>query len=333
MKHPIKNIEKRVAIIGCLNITKDLILGMARHGYHFDRCITFRPTLQETAGISGYCDLTPNLNNMGVPVTIVEKYNMGSDTDREKLQSLDIDIAIVYGWQRLVPKWFLDYLSIGAFGAHGSGKPLPFGRGRSPVNWSIIQGKRTFFSHLFKYDTGIDDGPVAAVQEIEITAFDTCQTLLNKCTIAMVNMCLKELPSIIDGTVILKSQDGEGASYYPKRNKEDGIIDWEDATSEIYNLVRAVARPYPGAFSFLENKEDKSVLIWRAIPFDTPFIWPLAGPGEIVEVFCDGTFIVRTGDSALFVLESEGHEFSNEDIGKKFGNANIKRKRWPDLPV
>ena len=62
----------------------------------------------------------------------------------EMIKSLNIDIIFCMGWQRLIPEWLLNDLSVGAFGMHGSNKPLPHGRGRSPLNWSLIQDKNMF---------------------------------------------------------------------------------------------------------------------------------------------------------------------------------------------
>jgi hypothetical protein len=101
---------------------------------------------------------------------------------------------------------------------------------------------------------------------------------------------------------------------------------------EIYNLVRAVTRPFPGAFSFLDNQAEKKVRIWRAIPFDTRLDWPNAVPGQVVAVFGEGAFVVRTGDSSLLVQESEGAPLTHSDVGRRFGDLGTPRKIWPDLP-
>jgi len=110
------------------------------------------------------------------------------------------------------------------------------------------------------------------------------------------------------------------------------LIYWSDLTLAIYNLVRAVTSPFPGAFSFLDNQVGKKVRIWQAIPFDTRLTWPNAVPGEIVAVFGEGAFVVRTGDSTLLVQKSEGAQLTHSDVGRKFGDLGTPRKIWPDLP-
>jgi methionyl-tRNA formyltransferase len=332
MKHPTKDITRRVAAVGCKHTTLDLILGLERAGFNVDHCITISPEKGERHQVSGYMDLRPFLDSRRIPFTLASTYSLKAEMDREAMLALDLDLLLVMGWQRLIPSWFLESLSIGAFGMHGSSKPLPHGRGRSPMNWSLIQGKEVFWTHLFKYEPGVDDGAIVGVQQFDITPSDTCLTLHLKNTVSMIRLCVEYLPSLLDGTAELTVQPCDGATYYPKRSAEDGCIYWEDTTKEIYNLIRAVTRPFPGAFSYLDDDEGKKVFIWAAQPFDTRLSYPWARPGEVLEVFCNGMFVVRTGDSTLLVLESEGHEFVPGDIGSRLGHLGLPRKEWGDLP-
>lgn len=332
MKHPSKNITKKVAVAGCKHTTKELILGLERHGFNIDHCITINPKKAKEQKVSGYMDLRSFLEEKSIPYTVVNTYSLKDDKDMEALLSLKLDILLVMGWQRLIPDWFLESLSIGAFGMHGSSKPLPYGRGRSPINWSLIQGKNVFYTHLFQYKPGVDDGPIAGVQTFDINQYDTCLTLHFKNTISMIWLCVKYLPSLIDGSAELAPQPKEGVAYYPKRSEEDGLIYWEDSTKDIYNLIRAVTKPFPGAFSYLDDDLSKKIYIWAAQPFDTKLDYKNAGPGEIVEVFYNSMFAVKTSDSVMLITESEGHNFTTKDIGKFLGHLNKPRKHWKDLP-
>lgn len=323
---------KRIAVVGCKHTTRDLILGLARHGFLIDHCVTIPPEKGHDQKVAGYMDLRSFLVGRGISYTVTERYDLRSDHDRESLLALNLDLLLIVGWQRLIPDWWLESLSVGAFGMHGSSKPLPHGRGRSPLNWSLIQGKEIFYTHLFQYLPGVDDGPIVGVQMFDITPFDTCHTLHFKNQIAMVRLCAKKLPFLLDGSAELTLQSKEGASYYPKRSAEDGLIYWEDTTEEIYNLIRAVTHPFPGAYSFLGDHSDQKMFIWRAIPFDSQITWPDALSGEVVEVFYDGSFIVKTGDGSLLVLESEGFTVMEDHIGCLLGTCGISRKEWEDLP-
>ncbi len=149
----------------------------------------------------------------------------------------------------------------------------------------------------------------------------------------MKKLCVKHIPELLNGTASLSPQFEEEATYYPKRNEEDGVIYWHDSTNDIYNLIRAVTKPFPGAFSYLDNKPDSKIYFWWAIPFDNHLQWPEAKTGEILEIFFNGSFVVKTGDSTLLVLESEGHQFSEKDVGRRFGNLNKSRRIWENIPL
>jgi methionyl-tRNA formyltransferase len=323
---------KRIGVVGCKHTTKDLILGLDRCGIQIDHCLTLSPEKGDSQQVAGYFDLRPFLDQKGIPWTHASHYNLKSEEDKDALLPLRLDVLLVMGWQRLIPDWFLQSLSIGAFGMHGSSKPLPHGRGRSPMNWSLIQDKKLFYTHLFQYKPGVDDGPVAGVQTFDITAWDDCHTLHLKNTVAMIKLCAEHLPLLLKGIGKLQPQTSEGASYYPKREAADGMIYWEDDTKQIFNLTRAVTKPFPGAFSYLDNDPLKKVIIWKAIPFDTQLVWKEASTGEIVQVFYDGTFVVKTSDSTLFVQDCEGYSFTSDDVGRRFGSLGAPRKKWENLP-
>jgi methionyl-tRNA formyltransferase len=333
MKHPTKDIEKKVAVVGCKFTTKELILGLERHGFIIDHCVTIGPDKAEEQKVAGYYDLSEFLRSNSIPYTVAARYDLRSEEDEKSLLSLGMDMLFVIGWERLIPEWWLKKLSIGAFGMHGSSRPLPHGRGRSPLNWSLIQNKNIFYTHMIKYSPGIDDGPIVDFQKFDITPFDDIMTLHFKNTLAMIKLGVKNLPALIDGTATSTPQPKDDtATYYPKRVAEDGIIYWTDNTLGIYNLVRAVTKPYPGAFTYLDDNKDLKVFIWQAFPFDTKLKWDDGLPGEILEVFDNGMFVVKTADSTLLVKESEGHDFTIADIGRRFGHLNMSRKKWQDLP-
>lgn len=325
--------EKKLGIIGCKNTTKELIEGLLLAGVQIDQVITISPEKGKSQKVAGYCDLQPYLQEKGIPCYVAHAYSLKSEIDKQEIAKLNLDILLTTGWQRLIPEWLLKILSVGAFGMHGASKPLPFGRGRSPLNWSLIQDKRMFFTHLFKYNPGVDDGDIVGVQLFDITPFDTCATLHYKNLLSMLKLVQRELPNILEGSVNTYPQRDVEPSFYPKRTAEDGIIFWEDTTLDIYNLIRAVTHPFPGAFTFLNiNGEQHKVMIWKAIPFDSHIRWDQHEPGEICHVFSDGNFIVKTGDTSILVQEYEGLEMTNEYFQNRFNNNNITRKVWDNLP-
>lgn len=321
---------EKITVIGCKHTTKDLILGLKRFKIQVNHCITIDPEKGKSQNVAGYYDLSKFLKEQDIPCSVVPSYKLDEKLCKPFIKTLAIDLLLVMGWQRLIPDWVLKHLKVGAFGMHGSSKPLPHGRGRSPLNWSLIQNKKIFFTHLFQYLPGVDDGPIVGVQTFDITAFDDCHTLHFKNTVSMIKLCSQYVPLLLTGHAKCTEQAKEGICYYPKRTAEDGIIFWHDSTQDIYNLIRAVTKPFPGAFSFLKTNK---MIIFKAIPFDTRINYPDATCGEVLEVFYDGSFVVKTGDSTLLVQHYEGNKLLHTDIGQVFHCNGIKRKIWQQLPA
>jgi methionyl-tRNA formyltransferase len=324
---------KRIGIAGCKHTTLELVDALCRGGHKPDHLITISPEEGIRAEVAGFMDLRGPMQKRGIPVYTAQSYSLKDDDDRGAILPLKLDVLLVMGWQRLIPEWFLSSLSIGAFGMHGSSKRLPYGRGRSPLNWSLIQNKTAFFTHLFRYDPGVDSGSVAGVQVFEITSFDTCLTLHHKNTLSMIQLVLRLLPDLLNGTAKLKPQTAEGVSYYPKRTPEDGAIEWQDSVGDIYNLIRAVTRPFAGAFTFLNNDEHRRITIWRAIPFDSYLFSEVTEAGRLLHVFETGEFLIKTGAGTLLVQEYEGYSPTYEDVHSVLGNLGRPRKIWENVPL
>lgn len=300
-----RNNETRVAVAGCKDTTYECLKSLIDNGTKIDLLITIDNTTAKKNKVAGYLNLQPFAKENNISLYICNHYSLNTDEDKQTLGSKHIDLLFVIGWQRLIPEWLLEKLSIGAFGMHGASKPLPFGRGRSPMNWSIIQNKKLFITNLFKYKAGVDDGDVLDTQVFDLNQHDTAQTAHYKNTLSMINLIHKNLKDLLSGRAKLKPQMNIQPTYYPKRTESDGCIFWDKDTVETYNLIRAVTRPFPGAFSFYQNNKIK---IWSSKPFDTRLFDPYIKPGRILHVFNNGDFVVKTGDGSLLVTDYEAPE-------------------------
>jgi methionyl-tRNA formyltransferase len=107
-----------------------------------------------------------------------------------------------------------------------------------------------------------DAGDIVAQKEVEITLDDTAHSLFLKLASAARQLMRDTLPQLLSGRFPRVAQTGP-SSYYGGRRPEDGLIDWSSDALTIYNLIRAVTHPYPGAFTFMEGKK---LFIWRAAP-------------------------------------------------------------------
>jgi len=315
--------DYHIIFVGCKDTTSECMSSLIKAGYIIDLLITIPPPLAEKNKVAGYMDLTQFALNNNIETYICDSYALKSETDRKNLGDINIDLMLVIGWQRIIPEWLLDKIAIGAFGMHGSSKALPFGRGRSPLNWSIIQNKDLFITNLFKYNPGVDDGDILATQIFDINPFDTGKSLHYKNTISMIKLLKENMGNLLQNKINLKKQLDIIPTYYPKRTADDGIIFWENSTKDIYNLIRAVTKPFPGAFTFIDNSK---ITIWKAFPFDTRLFDPYLMPGLLLHVFQNGDFIVKTGDGTLIIQDYEIPVNIKIQVDKYFNSSNYSYK-------
>ena len=135
----------------------------------------------------------------------------------------------------------------GALNMHGS--LLPKYRGRVPVNWAIIKGERQTGASLHYMEIKPDAGDLVDQQAVPILPDDTAIEVFNKVTVAAEMVLDRGLPALMAGTAPRRPLDLRAGSYFGRRTPEDGRIDWNQSAQTVHNLIRAVAPPFPGAFS------------------------------------------------------------------------------------
>ena len=263
-----------------------------------------------------------------IPIYYAENYKLTSQKDIDFFKTNRFDILLLGGWQRLISGEILNTIKF-PIGQHGSSDFLPKGRGRSPLNWAIINGNRRLIWNIFLLDDGVDSGDIIDTQIININDWDDCKTLYQKVAIVVKSMLVRSIPKLLTGELIPKKQIGE-PTYHPKRTPEDGIINWEEDVDDIYNLIRAVTRSYPGAFTMYN---DEKIMIWKAQIFDSRkhcHDWHYSKDllnyyqdrqnGEIVEVF-DNEFVVKCKNGLLLITEHEDKSvFKGKQYKKNLSN-------------
>lgn len=292
----------KIVMAGCTLPGYELINFLLESGLKISYFVTITEKKAAQLQVSNYADFRPLAAKYGIPVYEAEKYSLKSEADRNFFREHKFDLLVQGGWQRLFPGEILETLSVGAVGVHGSSEYLPKGRGRSPINWSLIEGKKRFILHFFIIKPGIDDGDVFHHEIFGINEWDDCNTLYYKNIILSRQVLMKQIPLLLAGEYKVIPQEG-GPSYYPKRTPEDGLIDWTKNVFRIYDFIRAQTKPFPGAFTFLDGKK---ISIWKAQPFDTRIKYTDAGAGEVTEVFLNGEFIVNCEGGLLLVTDYEG---------------------------
>lgn len=309
----------RIAFAGSKTTTFECLEACLRDGVVADLLITLTPEQGARYEVAGYMDLRPFAAEHGIRVYHPASYGLKAEDDVAALSQEEIDCLLVIGWQRLIPEWLLARLRRGAFGMHGSPEPLPRGRGRSPMNWALLQGRTSFLTHLFRYDAGVDDGAIVGVQKFDINAWDDCETLHFKNRIAMNRLLREHLPRILDGSAVYVPQRTDVApTYFPKRTADDGRIRWLEMTMEaLHNHVRCQTRPFPGAFSHLDGAAER-FYFWRAAPFDSRMLYLDSLPGTVVERFYDGSFLVSVWDGSVRVDDYTSPGGAPPPLGSRF---------------
>lgn len=318
-----------IAVFGCKTTTLFLLENL-NIPYKIRHLITISPEAGQKHDVADYLDLKEIAESKGINVYQAKYYSLKNTADQAFINGLKIDIAFVVGWQRLVPPEVLSGLSIGAFGMHGSSMNLPLGRGRSPMNWSIIEGRQVFYTNLFRYDPGVDSGDVVDTSKFQITQRDTAETMHFKNTLAMKYLIERNIEGLVRNDFKLTKQDDSiTPTYYPKRSPDDGLIDWEQDVSVIERFVRAVTRPFGGAFTFSGNQK---ITIWDAQVFDlNDFGYENQRAGTVVAVFESGKFLVKCFGGLLLVNAFDA-DFAIQK-GMSFGNNGLPVKQFERNPL
>jgi methionyl-tRNA formyltransferase len=273
-------------------------------GWKMSGVVTISPETATVQTVSGYVDVRPWCSHAGIAVRTLPGYSI-SVADVATFES---DVIVVNGWNRLIPADVIASAAKGALGVHAGHPPL--GLGRAPLPWNIIKGHRDIEVYVFALTERADDGDIFASRVVEITGYDTVQTLYEKVMYQGAVLLDRALHRIAQGRRG-RPQDLRDAVHYPKRRPEDGQVDFRGSVESIVDFIRAQSRPYPGAFSFLNGTR---WIFWSAQPFDAfAFRDVERRPGQVVLALPSGV-IVQTGTAALWITDAEAGARSSRDF-------------------
>ncbi len=234
--------------IGCVGIK-----ALLAHNFDIQAVFTHQDDPAENIWFDSVAELAAG---HGLPVFAPEDINHPLWV--EKIREMKPDIIFSFYYRAMVGRDVLDIPPAGCLNLHGS--LLPRYRGRCPVNWALINGEKETGVSLHYMTAGPDEGDIVGQRRLAVGYDDTALSLYNKFTVAAGELLDDTLPAIKAGKVDRVPQDQALATYYGGRTPADGEIDWQQDADAIRNLVRAVTRPYPGAFSFLGSRK---CLFWE----------------------------------------------------------------------
>ena len=164
-----------------------------------------------------------------------------------KLRSLAPDYIFSFYYRFMIPVQILACAKIAALNMHGS--LLPKYRGRAPVNWAILHGETETGATLHIMEAKPDAGDIVGQAAVKIGPDETATDVFGKVSQAAVSVIHQALPSLMRGIVPRLPNNLQKGSYFGGRKPSDGQIHWNQSAKQVHDLVRAVAPPYPGAFT------------------------------------------------------------------------------------
>lgn len=253
-------------------------------------------SLEETVSenVSGYFPIHETAQAHGIPFRKFRK--IGEPEHTEAIAALEPDYIFVVGLSQIVGEPILKAAKKGVVGLHPT--PLPKYRGRAAMVWQMLLGVRESAITLFLIDDKMDHGPILGQEPYLIGENDYAEDMERNCLTALRTLLRRVIPQLRDGTIQPIPQQEEAATYLLRRGPEDGKIDWNLPMADIHRLIRAVSRPYPGAFSHYDGTH--LVTFWRAEMEENPHY--IGFPGQIAEKRED-SFAVLCRDGLLRVTD------------------------------
>lgn len=208
------------------------------------------------------------------------------------------EVVFCLGWSHLLDREVLAVPPRGVIGYHPAA--LPANRGRHPLIWALALGLPRTASTFFLMDEGADSGDIVSQVPVEITPEDDAASLYRKVSRTALDQLTEIARRLREGTLEARPQDHRRANTWRRRTPADGRIDWRMSVRAIYNLVRALTRPYPGAHCLWQGREAK---VWRC-RVGPPAPHNLE-PGKVLAVEADGSIVVKCYDGSVVLCEHE----------------------------
>jgi methionyl-tRNA formyltransferase len=279
----------RAIIVGAVDSTRMALRRLAA-AVDWDVCalVTLPPEL--AARHSDYVDLAPDARAIGA--SVIHAADSNAPDVIAAVAALVPDMVFVIGWSQICRPAFRAAAGGNVIGYHPA--PLPRLRGRGVLPWTILLGEPITAGTLFWIDDGVDTGDILAQQFFHVGDDESVTSLYARHLDVLGAMLDEALPRLARPDPPRRQQDEAFASWAARRVPADGAIDWQRPAAEIARLVRAVSRPYPGAFSAVRGE---TLTMWCATA-EPGARHQAAVVGQVVER-TEASFAVRCGCGGL----------------------------------
>jgi UDP-4-amino-4-deoxy-L-arabinose formyltransferase/UDP-glucuronic acid dehydrogenase (UDP-4-keto-hexauronic acid decarboxylating) len=267
---------------------------VVRHGFDVRGLITHPDDPDETIW---WESAAARGSDLGIPV--VRRAKAQDPGLLEAVAGWRPEVLFSFYYRHLLPEAVLVATPRGGYNLHGS--LLPRYRGRAPLNWVLVNGETETGVTLHRMTPRADAGGIVDRERVAIAPLDTAFTLYRKLEGAAERLLARALPLILSGTAAETAQDSALATHFGGRTPEDGRIDWAWPATQVYDLIRAVTHPYPGAFTTWSGRR---LFVWWALPLEQA---PNAPPGTVLAADGDGIVVAAgIGCLRLVTIQAEG---------------------------
>jgi|MDTC01.1.fsa_nt_gb methionyl-tRNA formyltransferase len=263
-----------------INITKNKIVGVIGKKY--------------TSFNSDYFDMVKYAS--GKKIKSINVKNINSEKTRKWIISKKPDVIFCMGWSKLLKKRIIKIPKHGVIGFHPS--DLPLNRGRHPIIWALALGLKKTAATFFLIDENADTGNIISKKIIKISKNDDAKSIYTKMITTAKKQIRIILKKIETDNLKSKKQIKKNSNFWRKRSEIDGKIDWRMSAESIYNLVRALSKPYPGAFFQIIN--NKKITVWKSKIIKVKLI--NIEPGKFL-FFDKKKPVVKCGENAIKLEE------------------------------
>ncbi|WP_424195688.1 formyltransferase [Ampullimonas aquatilis] len=309
---------KKVVVFAYSNVgvrcLKVLLAAQKQSGFEISLIVTHHDNPWEKIWFDSVAEVA---HDYQIPAVFPEQAELAEI--EKQLDTIQPDFIFAFYYRYMLPTSLLEKARQGAYNMHGS--LLPKFRGRAPTNWAVLKGATETGATLHEMVAKPDAGAIIAQTAVPILPDDTGEDAFNKMCVAAEQTLWQALPAVIAGNAPRLPNDLANGSYFGGRKPEDGRIDWEQPAQEIYNLIRAVAPPYPGAFfDVTTNGKSERFMIARAryrdeAQFQTDTLTTLLGKKPDLGVHVIGQqFFGVTADGVIHIheLRHNGQPVSTE---------------------
>lgn len=255
-------------------------------------------TKESSAFNADFVDITPLCKDNDIPYIFVK--NINDDNAVEFIKEKMPDVGYCLGWSQLIKDYVIDLFPRGMVGYHPA--ELPNNRGRHPIVWALALGLDKTASSFFVIDKNADTGDILSQQAVEILYEDNAGSLMDRLLTVGASQIVHLTNQLENKTEKRMSQKDIIGNSWRKRGKADGQIDWRMSSTSIYNLVRALTRPYVGAHFMIGDSEIK---VWSVREINcVDGEYRNIEPGKVVAT-TDNSFTVKAGDNLIEVMECD----------------------------